>query len=187
LREREFDDVPLDTAEDIAGEDSVVPENHPPDSGNLFTSPEEPPYRPHPLVRRLSDFLLRSIDAWQRNKVYSDEVMENQPLVRMIDAVSTANTPLATTIARTSQPWRSKQRPPPVRESMATVRGVQILPATTRSKPLTTKPIEGIYAPVYENNIRECVRTRLPGFPGTRTAHRPNRCGADPGSDGILP
>jgi len=109
LKEREFDDLPLDLAEDIADEDSTASEDLLPDSGNRFAPQEGPSYHPHPLVRRLSDFLLRTIDEFQRNKLCSEEVPENQPLVTMIDAISTASTRLAMTMAKASQTWRPER------------------------------------------------------------------------------
>jgi hypothetical protein len=108
LKERDFDDLPLETLED--DEDSLPSADHQPVIGDRFAVPERSNYYPHPLVRRLSEFLLRTIDEFQRNKLYCEKVVENQPLLTMIDAISTASTRLAMTMAKASQSWGRAER-----------------------------------------------------------------------------
>jgi hypothetical protein len=96
--------------EDVDDEDSLPSEDLPPGAGDRFAAPEGPTHRPHPLVRRLSDFLLRTIDEFQRHKLYCEKVVANQPLQTMIDAISTASTRLAMTMAKASQAWVQAER-----------------------------------------------------------------------------
>jgi hypothetical protein len=109
-KERECVDFQLETMEDVDDEDSLPPQDHQPGAADRFAAPEESTHRPHPLVRRLSDFLLRTIDQFQRHKLYSEEVLANQPLLTMIDAISTAGTRLAMTMAKASQAWGRAER-----------------------------------------------------------------------------
>jgi hypothetical protein len=108
-KERERD-LPFDAVDDVGGEDSLPAEDLQPGARDRFTAPAESTHRPHPLVRRLSDFLLRTIDEFHGNKLYTDEAMENQPLITMIDAISTASSRLAITMAKASQLWRGPER-----------------------------------------------------------------------------
>jgi hypothetical protein len=109
-KERECVNFQLDTIEDVGDEDSLPSQDHQPGAADRFAAPEESTHRPHPLVRRLSDFLLRTIHEVHRNKIYCEKVLENQPLLTMVDAISTANTRLAMTMARASHSWGRAER-----------------------------------------------------------------------------
>jgi hypothetical protein len=85
-------------------------------TGDRDASYEAADLRPHPLVRRLSDFLLRAVDEYHRNKFFSEEVIVNQPLEIMIEAISTANTQLAMTMAKASRVWLDAERDGVIRD-----------------------------------------------------------------------
>jgi len=110
LSERDFDRLQTDVADEVAAEEWIEPEDQLTGVDDREPSYEAADHRPHPLVRRLSDFLLRAVDEYHRNKLYSEQVMVNQPLVIMIEAISTANTRLAMTMAGACRTWVGAER-----------------------------------------------------------------------------
>jgi hypothetical protein len=110
LKEREFDFSIFDAEETVADQESSESEDDMQDAGNGFGPGLEANDRAHPLVRQVSDLLLRAIDGYQRNKFWVEDVIKNQPLESMIEELSTANTRLAMTMAKAPRAWEKTDR-----------------------------------------------------------------------------
>jgi hypothetical protein len=105
LSERKFDNLPTNDVDGVTAGERIESQDPSAGTADRDASYEAADLRPHPLVRRLSDFLLRAVDEYHRNKFYSEEVIVNQPLEIMIEAISTANTRLAMTMAKAARVW----------------------------------------------------------------------------------
>lgn len=116
LSERNFDNLPTNDVDEGTAEERIESQDPSAGTGDRDASYEAADLRPHPLVRRLSDFLLRAVDEYHRNKFFSEEVIVNQPLEIMIEAISTANTQLAMTMAKASRVWLDAERDGVIRD-----------------------------------------------------------------------